>query len=67
GSKFKDADLIGIPFRITIGKRFAKEGEVEIRTRVDGNTQSLPLDKTAGEVVNSIGSEMAATRSPRTK
>jgi prolyl-tRNA synthetase len=67
GSKFKDADLIGIPFRITIGKRFAKEGEVEIRTRVDGNTQSLPLDKTAGEVVNSIRSEMAATRSPRTK
>ncbi|MBW2505504.1 MAG: proline--tRNA ligase, partial [Deltaproteobacteria bacterium] len=33
GIKFKDADLIGIPYRVTIGKRFVEEGEVEIRNR----------------------------------
>ena len=62
GIKFKDADLIGIPYRITIGKRFAQEGEVEIRTRTDGKMQSLPLDKAVAEVVNSIRNEMAGTQ-----
>ena len=54
GIKFKDADLIGIPYRITVGKRFAQEGEVEIRTRADGKTQSLSLDKVVAEIVSSV-------------
>jgi len=62
GIKFKDADLIGIPYRITIGKRFVQEGEVEIRTRKDGRTQSLPLDKALKEVVSSVRNEMKATQ-----
>jgi len=62
GIKFKDADLIGIPYRITIGKRFLQEGEVEIRTRGDGRTQSLPLDKALAEVVNSVCNAMAASK-----
>lgn len=33
GVKFKDADLIGIPFRITIGKKALAEGKVELRHR----------------------------------
>ncbi len=33
GFKFKDADLIGIPIRVTIGKRFKETGEVEIKLR----------------------------------
>ena len=62
GSKFKDADLIGIPYRVTIGKRFVQEGEIEIRTRRDGKTQSLAPDKAMAELVSSIRNEMAATR-----
>ncbi len=62
GIKFKDADLIGIPYRITIGKRFAQEGEVEVRTRKDGQTKSLSLNETAAEVVNAIQIELKATR-----
>jgi len=62
GIKFKDADLIGIPYRITIGKRFVQEGEVEIRARADGKTQSLSLDKAMTEVVSSIHYKIAATR-----
>ncbi len=38
GSKFKDADLIGIPIRLMVGKRFKNEGLLEIRTRADGQT-----------------------------
>ena len=33
GVKFKDADLLGIPVRITVGNSFAKEGLVEVRSR----------------------------------
>jgi prolyl-tRNA synthetase len=44
GSKFKDADLLGIPFRIMIGKRFSKEGIVEIRRRRDGFTEEMGID-----------------------
>ena len=62
GSKFKDADLIGIPYRITIGKRFAQEAEVEVRTRRDGLTKSLSFDKAVIEVVNAIRDELKATK-----
>ena len=33
GVKFKDADLLGIPLRITVGTKAVKEGKVEIRRR----------------------------------
>jgi prolyl-tRNA synthetase len=44
GSKFKDADLLGIPFRIMIGKRFTKDGVAEIRRRRDGFTEEMDID-----------------------
>ena len=33
GVKFKDADLMGIPVRMTIGSRGLKNGEVEVKLR----------------------------------
>ena len=42
GVKFKDADLIGIPYRFTVGKK-AAEGKVELVTRSTASTQELPL------------------------
>ncbi len=36
GVRFKDADLIGIPYRVTIGRGFLKEGVVELKTRATG-------------------------------
>ncbi|MGE4558619.1 MAG: proline--tRNA ligase [Desulfobulbus sp.] len=39
GSKFNDADLLGIPYRLTVGKTFEKEGRVEVRSRKTGETQ----------------------------
>ncbi len=40
GSKFKDADLIGIPHRIIVGKK-ASEGVVEYTSRVEGSKQEI--------------------------
>ena len=43
GMKFNDADLIGIPLRITIGKRTLTEGKVEIKNRQTNET--ITIDK----------------------
>jgi prolyl-tRNA synthetase len=45
GSKFNDADLIGIPYRVTVGKTFAREGRVEVRSRRTGETRIVPPDE----------------------
>ncbi len=58
GSKFKDADLIGIPFRMTVGKTFEKEGNIEIRTRRDGQTETVTFESAAEVVDNMITAEM---------
>jgi prolyl-tRNA synthetase len=47
GAKFKDADLLGIPFRVTVGARLGKEGVVEIRHRRDGLTVELAPEQVA--------------------
>ncbi len=59
GIKFKDADLIGIPFRITVGKSFSKEGLIEVRSRADGDTLSIPFADTTSTVVDLISKAMA--------
>ena len=54
GVKFKDADLIGIPVRITVGK-LAPEGKVEYKLRRDADKAEMTVDeaiKTAIEIVN---------------
>jgi len=42
GVKFKDADLIGIPYRIVTG-RSLKEGKVEVIKRADQSSENLPI------------------------
>ncbi|XCN71200.1 MAG: proline--tRNA ligase [Candidatus Electrothrix aestuarii] len=60
GSKFKDADLIGIPYRVTVGKTWEKEGQVELRTRRDGATSLLPYDEAASSIMTMIQDELSA-------
>lgn len=43
GVKFKDADLIGIPFRITVGIKSLRQGKVEIKERKTGKTEQVEL------------------------
>jgi prolyl-tRNA synthetase len=43
GVKFKDADLIGIPLRVTIGAKGLAKGCIEIRWRRDGKTDEIPV------------------------
>lgn len=46
GVKFKDADLLGMPIRVNIGKRsYAQGGQVEIVTRQDKNMEKVTADQ----------------------
>jgi len=44
GVKFKDADLLGMPIRVTIGNAFVKEGIVEVRTRRTRMERKVPRE-----------------------
>ncbi|MBN2137120.1 MAG: proline--tRNA ligase [Sedimentisphaerales bacterium] len=56
GVKFKDADLIGIPVRLTVGKRGIAEGQVELKLRRDAESRKLPIDKAADETIEVVAS-----------
>ncbi len=43
GVKFKDADLVGIPLRVTIGTKGLEKGCIELRSRREGKTEEIPL------------------------
>ena len=51
GIKFKDADLIGYPVRVTIGKKWQQSGNVEIRLRRTGETIEVPLEECKAKVM----------------
>jgi prolyl-tRNA synthetase len=50
GVKFKDADLIGIPLRITVGQKNLAQGNVELKIRKTGENRLYPLEKIVQEV-----------------
>jgi prolyl-tRNA synthetase len=54
GVKFKDADLVGIPFRINVGKK-AASGQVELVTRAMGQSVDVAL----AEVVSQVKARVA--------
>ena len=56
GVKFNDADLIGLPLRITVGDRALKQGGVELKRRTSEDKAIVPL----GKIVATVQSEIAA-------
>jgi prolyl-tRNA synthetase len=45
GEKFADADLIGCPLRVTVGKKTLEDGAVDLKNRLDGDeTRIASLD-----------------------
>jgi len=57
GVKFKDADLIGIPWRVTVGERSLKEGAVELKARSEPDpkkSSALPIEVAASELISRI-------------
>ena len=56
GVKFKDADLIGIPVRITVGKR-ASEGVVEYKLRRDADKSEKTVDEAIADAIAIVNKE----------
>jgi prolyl-tRNA synthetase len=54
GVKFKDADLIGIPFRVTVGKKIG-QGLVELSERRGKLSTDFPLSEVAGDLARRLG------------
>jgi len=50
GVKFSDAELTGIPFRVTVGKRALAAGAAELTDRATGSTVQIPLEDLAKHV-----------------
>ena len=59
GVKFKDADLLDIPWRVTIGPRGVKQGTVELRERRSGESSDLALDSAAEHIVAAVSEALA--------
>ena len=56
GVKFKDADLLGIPVRITIGKKSIAEGKVEIKLRRESDSKKVDVADCTNEIINIVDS-----------
>lgn len=59
GVKFKDADLLGIPVRITVGK-FAGEGKVEYKLRRDADKQEMSVEDAISNAIEIVNKEKQA-------
>jgi len=51
GVKFNDADLIGIPVRVVVGKRGLKRGEVELKLRREDESEGVPVAGAAERII----------------
>ncbi|MGN0102185.1 MAG: His/Gly/Thr/Pro-type tRNA ligase C-terminal domain-containing protein, partial [Dietzia sp.] len=56
GVKFKDAELIGVPWVVVVGRGWA-EGTVELRRRATGEVTQVPVDGAAEEIIRLIGAD----------
>jgi prolyl-tRNA synthetase len=60
GVKFSDSELVGIPFRVTVGKRGLATGSAELTDRATGSTVQVPLNEVPAQVREALGSAIPA-------
>jgi prolyl-tRNA synthetase len=65
GVKFADADLIGWPIQVVIGKRGLAEGIVEVKDRATGERESVPLAEAVAHVAARVA-EAKSALAPKT-
>ena len=61
GEKFADAELLGCPLRLTVGRRTLAAGEIEVQIRRGRESRSVPVDGAASAVAGALaGAAVAA-------
>jgi len=53
GVKFKDAELLGVPWIVVVGRGWA-DGIVELRNRFSGQTREVPVDSAAADIAEAV-------------
>jgi prolyl-tRNA synthetase len=59
GVKFKDADLIGLPFRVVVGAKALAKGGVEVKPRTSKDFQLVPADQAAAKIAELVSAARA--------
>jgi prolyl-tRNA synthetase len=59
GFKFADADLVGLPIRLTAGKNFFASGEIEVKLRKTGETTTMRKEDLVGGLKKIIAAEIS--------
>ena len=60
GGKFATMDLIGLPWRITVGPRGLKNGVVELTSRKTGNSEEMPPEQAIARIAEIYGKASGA-------
>ncbi|MDE3084609.1 MAG: proline--tRNA ligase, partial [Verrucomicrobiota bacterium] len=64
GVKFKDADLIGAPLRVTVGGKGLKEGVVEMKWRAEKEIEKVPLAEAEARLAAAVEHKNTETMRP---
>lgn len=69
GVKFNDADIIGWPYQVVVGRKGLASGELEVKDRASGERVSVPIDEVVAHVARLVESAradlVAVTRHPK--
>ena len=60
GAMFADWELIGVPYRVVIGERGLKEGQLEFQARTDSEASSIPVGDVAKKVTDLVKAQLAS-------
>jgi len=60
--KFADADLIGIPYRVTVSKRSLTAKSIELKPRAAKDAELVPQDDAAGRILDIVRRAREAAR-----
>lgn len=58
GAMFADWELIGVPYRVVIGERGLKEGQLEFQARTDAQASAIPVTEVAQKVIDSVKAQL---------
>jgi prolyl-tRNA synthetase len=58
GAMFADWELIGVPYRVVIGERGLKEGQLEFQERTDSEASQVPVGDVAKTVIQAIEAKL---------
>jgi prolyl-tRNA synthetase len=59
GLKFKDSELLGIPLRVTVGKRGLAEGKLELKARGEKEARFVPVGEVVADLERAIHAQVA--------